>query len=243
MIARYFSWDTFNLVNVFYIWWSTHFKSTEYFFFVHFPASAGNHLYQFVFPGTINLMNFPSVFWRSNVFLWLVFKIRFTGTKMSKLWKFELFWDETITFSVPFLLKFSVKNKEYECFYASHSDLLKTYCDSLMRNPFFSSNFENCLEEHTAQESNRMWLLLCLCSRAWEALSVCVAWEPQAIPCLFTLGRRVMENVVVISGLVYFMAICYFMTVSILVTEILGISLIWYGLTLWNLNLWNSYCR
>lgn len=129
------------------------------------------------------------------------------------------------------------------CFYASHSDLLKTYCDSWMRNPFFSSNFENCLEEHTAQESNRMWLLLCLCSRAWEALSVCVAWEPQAIPCLFTLGRRVMENVVVISGLVYFMAICYFMTVSILVTEILGISLIWYGLTLWNLNLWNSYCR
>ena len=45
-------------------------------------------------------------------------------------------------------------------------------------------------------------------------------------PCLFTLGRRVIENVVVISGLVYFMAICYFMTVSILVTEILGVSLI-----------------
>lgn len=152
-----------------------------FFFFFHFPASAGNHLYQFVFPGTINLMNFPSVFWRSNVFLWLVFKMRFTGTKMSKLWKFELFWGETITFSVLFLLKFSVKNK-YECFYASHSDLLKTYYDSLMRNPFFSSNFENCLEEHTAWESSWMWLLLCLCSRAWEALSVRVVWEPQALP-------------------------------------------------------------
>lgn len=112
MIARYFSWDTFNLVNVFYIWWSTHFKSTEYFFFFfpHFPASSGNHPYQFVFPSTINLMNFSSGFWRSNVFLWLVFKMWFTGTKMTKLSKFELFRGKTITFSVPFLLKFSVKN-------------------------------------------------------------------------------------------------------------------------------------
>lgn len=39
MIARYFSWDTFNLVNVFYIWWSTHFKSTEYFFFFFLLSS------------------------------------------------------------------------------------------------------------------------------------------------------------------------------------------------------------
>ena len=108
MIARYFqeipsTWLMFSIFDE---------VSTEYFFFFffHFPASAGNHLYQFVFPGTINLMNFPSLFWRSNVSLWLVFKMWFTGTKMSKLSKFELFWGETITFSIPFLLKFSVKN-------------------------------------------------------------------------------------------------------------------------------------
>ena len=54
----------------------------------------------------------------------------------------------------------------------------------------------------------------------------CGVGSHRLLPCLFTLGTRVIENVVVISGLVYFKVICYFIIISILVTEILGISLI-----------------
>lgn len=69
-----------------------------------------------------------------------------------------------------------------------------------------------------------MEILLCLCGHVWEELSVGGLGEGtgdsyHSKPCLFVLGRHVIENVMVTSGLVYFMVI------SILVKEILGIFL------------------
>ena len=59
----------------------------------------------------------------------------------------------------------------------------------------------------------------------------CGVGSHRPLPCLFTLGRHAIEKVVVISGLVYFMVICYFMIIYILVTNTWNIfNMMWLDL-------------